>query len=137
MPTSRSILRLCIVAATAVLLSAQTATAMGNATKGERVFKKCKACHNLAKNKHKVGPTLVGIIDRPAATAVDGKGKAFKYSKGMKKAGADGIVWTPANLEKFLTKPKGFVPKTRMAFPGLKRSGDRADVIAYLKAQSK
>jgi len=136
MSNTRTLLGMTFVAV-AFVLSANSANAMGDAAKGERIFKKCMTCHNIAKNKHKVGPTLVGIIGRPAATAVDGKGKAFKYSKGMKKAGADGIVWTPENLEKFLSKPKGFVPKTKMAFRGLKKPMDRADVIAFLKGQGK
>ncbi len=137
MAQSRSIFHTFLISAASALLCANLAYAAGDAAKGKRVFKKCTTCHNIAKNKHKVGPTLVGIIGRPAATAVDGKGKAFKYSKGMKKAGADGVVWTPENLEKFLTKPKGFVPKTKMAFGGLKKTGDRANVIAFLKAQIK
>ena len=133
MNPSRSIFRLSLAAA--VLFSAQTVLAMGDIAKGEQIFKKCRTCHSITKNKHKVGPTLVSIVGRQAATAVDSRGKAFKYSKAMRKAGADGIVWTPENLEKFLTRPKDFVPKTRMAFRGLKKPADRADVIAYLKSK--
>lgn len=135
MSISRALLPIVFVAA-AFALNVNSANAMGDAAKGERIFKKCKTCHNISKNKHKVGPTLVGIVGRPAGTAVDGKGKAFKYSNGMKQAGTDGVVWTPENLEKFLLKPKGFVPKTKMTFRGLKKAVERADVIAFLKEKS-
>ena len=71
-----------------------------------KTFTKCKACHNIAKNKHKIGPTLVSVIGRKAGTAKDEKGKFYRYSKAMKAAGDNGIVWNDENLEKFLTKPK-------------------------------
>lgn len=119
---------------TAMLASAP-AFAAGDTANGMRVFKKCKACHNLQKNKHKVGPTLMGLIGRKAGTAKDAKGKLYKYSKAMKAAGADGIVWNAETLEKFLTKPKNFVPKTKMTFPGLKKATDRTDIIAYIESQ--
>lgn len=119
----------------AVLLAGSPAMAAGDSAKGMKTFKKCKACHNIAKNKHKVGPTLVGVIGRKAGTAKDAKGKLYRYSKAMKAAGENGIVWNDENLEKFLTKPKKFVPKTKMTFPGLKKAADRANVIAYMKSQ--
>ena len=119
----------------AALLAAGPALAAGDTANGMRIFKKCKACHNLAKNKHKVGPTLVGLIGRKAGTAKDAKGKLYRYSKAMKAAGEGGIVWNADNLQKFLTKPKKFVPKTKMTFPGLKKPADRSDVIAYIKSQ--
>ncbi len=81
--------------------------------KGMKTFKKCKACHNIAKNKHKVSPTLVGVIGRKAGTAKDEKGKLYRYSKAMKEADNNGIVWNDENLEKFLTKPKSFCRKQR------------------------
>lgn len=116
-------------------LVATPASAAGDTANGVRVFKKCKACHNIDKNKHKVGPSLVGVIGRTAGTAKDAKGKLYRYSNAMKQAGAGGIVWTPETLEKYLTKPKAFIPKNKMAFPGLKKPADRADVIAYIQAQ--
>ena len=98
----------------AALLAGSPAPATGDSAKGMKTFKKCKACHNIAKNKHKVGPTLVGVIGRKSGTAKDEKGKLYRYSKAMKAAGDNGIVWNDENLEKFLTKPKKFLPKTRM-----------------------
>lgn len=114
----------------ALLLLPAAAHAEGDASKGEALFKKkrCAMCHVIDKAKHKIGPTLNGVIGRTAGTATGFK----RYSPAMKKAGADGIVWTPDNLDAYLTKPKAFIPKNRMAFPGIPDAGERADVIAYL-----
>lgn len=111
--------------------------AAGDPVDGKRVFKKCKACHNVEKNKHTVGPTLVGVIGRTAGTSKDQKSKLFRYSKAMKQAGAGGIVWNAENLDKYLTKPKAFIPKNKMTFRGLKKPTDRKNVIAYLESLAK
>ena len=96
--------------------------------RGEKVFKKCKACHAVGKGaKNKVGPHLNGVVGR-AAAAVEG----FRYSKAMKAKGEEGLVWTPETLDAFLAKPKAVVPKTRMSFAGLKKAEDREALIAYL-----
>lgn len=120
----------------AIILSAMafstSAYAAGDIEAGKKVFKKCKACHNVDKEKNKVGPHLIGVIDR-AAAAVEG----YKYSKAMKAKAAEGLMWTEENLELYLTKPKAFIPKTKMAFPGLKKPEQRADVIAYIKSVAK
>lgn len=121
----------------AAVLAGGPALAAGDAEKGMRVFKKCKSCHNLNKDKHKVGPTLVSLIGRKAGTAKDAKGKLYRYSKAMTAAGAGGIVWNTENLEKYLTKPKKFIPKNKMSFPGLKNLTDRIDVIAYIESKMK
>lgn len=100
---------------------------------GEKVFKKCRACHAVgADAKNKVGPTLNGVVGR-AWGAVEG----FKYSKGrdgtlVQMAEADGRVWDIASLDAYLKKPKDVIPKGRMAFAGLRKDDDRAAVIAYL-----
>lgn len=129
--------RLLPVIASAIILTSGTAMAAGDPIDGKRVFKKCKACHNVEKNKHKVGPTLVGIIGRTAGTSKDQKSKLFRYSKAMKQAGVDGIVWNAENLDKYLTKPKAFIPKNKMTFRGLKKPADRKNVIAYLESLAK
>jgi len=108
-----------------LLLGSQAALAEGDAAKGEKIYKKCKACHSLEAGKKKVGPSLAGLFGRTAGTV-----EGFKYSTAMKDSG---IVWDEETLDSFLTKPKDMVPKTRMAFPGLKKEQDRMDVIAYLK----
>ncbi|QCO55652.1 c-type cytochrome [Pseudorhodobacter turbinis] len=95
---------------------------------GERVFKKCAACHQVGEGaKHRTGPTLNGMIDRTAGT-VDG----FKYSPSMIEAGAGDMIWDDATLHAYLEKPRDVVPKTKMSFAGLKKAEDRDAVIAYL-----
>jgi len=108
-----------------------SAHADGDAEKGEKVFRKCKACHTVEDAKNKVGPTLQGVIGRTAGTV-----EGFKYSDAMKEAGAGGMVWTEENIAMYLEKPKDFIQKNKMAFVGLKKESDRADVIAYLKTFS-
>ncbi len=98
--------------------------------KGEKVFKKCKACHQIGEGaSNRTGPILTGVVGRPAASV-----EGFKYSKGMKEMAGEGLIWDEANLDQFLTKPKAFVKKTKMGFAGLKKEGDRAAIIAYLKS---
>lgn len=97
---------------------------------GEKVFKKCATCHMVGENaKAKVGPTLNGVFGRTAGTNEE---FAAKYSKPMKDAGAGGLVWTEATIGEYLTDPKAFVKGNKMAFAGLKKDDERADVIAYL-----
>ena len=95
---------------------------------GEKVFKKCSACHKVGDGaKNGTGPMLNGIVGR-AAGSVEG----FKYSNPMKEAGAGGLVWDAANMQAFLANPKGFLPKNKMSFVGLKKAEDIDAVIAYL-----
>ncbi|MDT8855542.1 c-type cytochrome [Paracoccaceae bacterium Fryx2] len=95
---------------------------------GEKVFKKCAACHKVGdKAKNSTGPMMNGIVGRSAATV-----EGFKYSPAMTKAAADGLVWDAASIDAYLLDPKGFVPKNKMSFVGLKKPEDRAAVIAYL-----
>jgi cytochrome c len=114
-----------IAAATFLVLASQAAWAEGDPTKGEKVYKKCKTCHSLEAGKNKVGPHLNGVIGREAGTV-----EGFKYSSAMADSG---LVWDEETLDLFLAKPKEVVPKTKMAFPGLKKETDRQDVIAYMK----
>ena len=98
----------------------------GDAVKGEKVFRRCEACHYVDKEKNKTGPHLVDIIGRAAGTV-----EGYKYSKAM--AGS-GLVWDETTMAGFLTKPKRYLKGTKMAFVGLRKESDIADVIAYLKA---
>ncbi|XDZ66480.1 c-type cytochrome [Alphaproteobacteria bacterium LSUCC0684] len=98
----------------------------GDPGAGEKVFKKCKACHVVDSEKHKTGPHLVNIMGRAAGSAEGYK----KYSDAMKESG---IVWDETTLDAYLAAPKKYIKGTRMAFAGLKKDEDRANVIAYLK----
>lgn len=93
---------------------------------GEKVFKKCKACHKLEAAANATGPTLFGVVGRDVAKA-DG----FSYSGAMVELGG---AWTPERMNEFLTKPKDMVPGTKMVFTGLKKPEQRANLIAYLAA---
>ena len=115
------------IAMSAALLLAAPAGA-GDIKAGEKVFKKCKACHYADREKHKTGPHLVNIMGRSAGGLEDYK----KYSKAMK---ASGIVWDDTTLADYLRAPKKYVKGTKMAFAGLKKDADIENVIAYLKAE--
>lgn len=115
------------IAMSAALLVAAPAGA-GDIKAGEKVFKKCKACHYADREKHKTGPHLVNIMGREAGSLEDYK----KYSKAMK---ASGIVWDDTTLADYLRAPKKYVKGTKMAFVGLKKDADIENVIAYLKAE--
>lgn len=121
-----------LLAATAVLAAvlAVGQAQAGDAANGEKVFKKqCKKCHKISDDMKKaVGPNLYGVVGR-AAGSVDG----FKYSSAMTDSG---LTWDAETIDKYLADPKGFVPKNKMAFKGLKEESDRADVIAYIEAES-
>ncbi len=107
---------------------AGAAAAQGDPDAGEKLWKKCKSCHAVGENaKKKSGPPLNEIFGRTAGTW-----EGFKFSKAMKAAGADGLVWDAATLDEFLAKPKAMIKKTKMSFKGFKDEDDRANVIAYL-----
>ena len=101
----------------------------GDIDAGEKVFKKCKACHVVDAEKNKTGPHLVNIMGRTAGSLESFK----KYSKAMKESG---IVWNEETLDGYLEKPKAYIKGTKMAFAGLKKEEDRENVIAYLKSFS-
>lgn len=120
-----------ISAAFLALALSAPAVAAGDPANGQKLFKKCAACHSLDEGKKKVGPSLYKIFG-----ATPGQVAKFRYSKGMVAYGATGVVWNEETLDAWLKKPKDLVKKTKMAFPGFKKEQDRADVIAYLKSLS-
>ena len=124
-----------IYCAVALVMSAAPLTAQAaeaDIKKGEKVFKKCKVCHVVAKTKNKIGPHLVNLFERKAGSV-----EGYKYSSAMKAKGEEGLVWNAETLDTYLTKPKKFVPKTKMMFPGLKKKSDRINIIAYLETATK
>ncbi len=114
-----------VALASAMALTSGTSMAAGDAAKGKKVFKKCKACHSIKAGKKKVGPSMFGVVGSKAGTS-----KGFRFSKAMM---GSGLTWDEATLDKFLAKPKELVKGTKMSFAGLKKESQRADVIAYLK----
>lgn len=100
---------------------------------GEKVFRKCAACHSVGEGaQSRVGPELNDLFGRKAGTIDE-----FKYSAAMVAAGDNGIVWDEQSLTQFLVKPRDYVKGTKMAFAGLRKSADVANVIEYLKTFDK
>jgi len=96
---------------------------------GEKVAAKCKACHDFTKGgPNKVGPNLWGVVGGPSAHKDD-----YNYDDAIKNLK---ITWDFANLDKYLTSPKKFAPGTKMAFPGLPKAQDRANLLRWLRDQS-
>lgn len=97
---------------------------------GEKVFARCRSCHQIGDGaRNRSGPILTGVMDRPMGGA-DG----FKYSDAIQTAAAEGRVWDTAEMTGFLTKPKSYLPGTKMNFPGLKTQDDITALIAYLRS---
>ena len=107
----------------------KTLLAMGDLSHGEKVFKKCTACHMIAADgKNKIGPNLWGVIGRTAGAIDD-----YNYSKAMK---AYAKEWTFEEMNSYLIKPQAHIKGTKMAFAGLRKENDRASVIKYLNQNS-
>lgn len=106
-----------------------TVLASADAAAGEKVFGKCKACHKLD-GADGTGPHLNGVVGR-AVSSIGG----FAYSDAMHAHAGEAPDWTPEALQEFLADPKGVVKGTKMAFAGLKKIEDRANLIAYLETQ--
>lgn len=115
------------LAAMAVAVSSSASGA--DVEHGKKIFRKCKTCHFIDKEKNKIGPHLVGIFGRKAGSV-----EGYKYSKAMKAAN---VVWDEKTIDEYIAKPKKFIPGNRMTFAGLRKEEDRADLIAYLKSVAK
>ena len=98
--------------------------ASADAAAGEKVFGKCKACHKIDGGDG-TGPHLNGVVNRAKASVA-----GFGYSEALIAMAGD--VWSPENMNGFLTSPKNYAPGTKMSFAGLGKVEDRANVIAYL-----
>ena len=103
--------------------------AMGDLVHGEKVFKKCSACHMIASDgKNMIGPNLWNVIGRQAGSVSD-----YKYSKAMV---AYAKQWSFEEMNSYLIKPQAYVKGTKMAFAGLRKEKDRASVILYMNSKS-
>ncbi len=101
----------------------------GTLEHGQKVFKKCSACHVVAKGgQNKIGPVLYGVLGRKSASIAD-----YKYSKALV---AHGKVWSYEEMNGYLIKPQAHIKGTKMAFAGLKSEKDRASVILYMNSFS-
>ena len=97
-----------------------------DAEKGKTIFLQCKTCHVLDPGVNRIGPSLAGLIGRHSGSV-----EGFSYSPANKNSG---ITWTPEKLFQYLEKPQRVIPGTKMAFAGLPKGQDRADLIAYLQS---
>jgi cytochrome c len=96
-----------------------------DAAAGQTVFKtQCATCHSVVEGKKLIGPSLFGIVGRQAGQIAD-----FKYSQANKESG---LTWDEPTLDRYLTSPKDVVPKTIMAYAGVKDAQKRKDLISYL-----
>ncbi|MGR3462133.1 MAG: c-type cytochrome [Roseovarius sp.] len=117
-----------LVTAILALALAAPAWAEGDPEAGEKVFRKCKACHMVGEGaKNRVGPVLNGVVGRPVASV-----EGFKYSDVLQEMAAADAVWTEEELAAFLASPRKYAKGTKMTFPGLRKDAEIADVIAYL-----
>lgn len=138
-------LRSMILAVPLLVLGFAAQADEGDAAAGEKVFKKCTACHKIGEGaKNSTGPLLNGVVGRQAGTV-----EGFKYSAINHNAGANGLTWTEENLFAYLADPQGFLKSfltnagkadliagtTKMTFK-LPKEDERRNVIAYLKTFS-
>lgn len=108
-----------------VALSFAAPSFAADAALGEKVFRKCKACHSLEAGKRMMGPSMAGVFGRKAGSV-----EGYKYSKGML---AYGKVWNDETMTAYLKAPRKVVRGTRMAFAGLRKPADIENLLAYLK----
>ena len=103
--------------------------AMGDVVLGEKIFKKCAACHSINKGgKNNIGPALYNVVGRKVGGVAD-----YKYSKALATYDKE---WTFEELNGFLIKPSKWIKGTKMAYAGLRKEKDRASVIKYLNQKS-
>ena len=103
--------------------------AMGDIAIGEKIFKKCAACHSIVKGgKNNIGPALYNVVGRKTGAVTD-----YKYSKSLSSYDKE---WTFEELNGYLIKPAKWIKGTKMAFAGLRKEKDRASVIKYLNQNS-
>jgi cytochrome c len=121
------------VSALALQVGAASADLIGDAASGERIFsRECASCHQIGEGAvHRIGPHLNRIFDRRA-----GSHDNYTYSRPLARMGADGLVWRLDTLDAYIENPRALVSGTRMSYRGLRDSGHRSDLLAYLRAYS-
>jgi cytochrome c len=131
----RAVVAITFVAGLAGIITGQAPPAaaagtLGNAVHGQVIYEKeCAQCHQIGDGaRDRIGPGLNAIFDRRA-----GASPGFKYSKGLERMGADGLVWTLETLDAYIENPRSLVSGTRMSYRGLKDDSKRADVLAYIR----
>ncbi len=107
---------------------AASAAPPGDPARGENIYQRCIGCHSM--DRDRTGPRHAGLFGRGVASV-----PGFAYSKALRAAGAAGMTWNEETLDAFLKSPTGFLPGTRMGYGGVKDDQERADLIAFLKAQ--
>ncbi len=120
---------LAIQASTETSVDLSALLAMGDVSHGEKVFKKCAACHSIKQGGgNKIGPKLWNVMFRPVGAIGD-----YKYSKALSSYGKE---WTWEEMNGFLTKPSSWIKGNKMGFAGLKKEKDRASILLYLNQNS-
>ena len=116
-------------ASTETTVDITTLLALGDVAHGEKVFKKCKACHSIKQGgRNNIGPKLWNVMFRPVAAITD-----YKYSKALTSYGKE---WSWEEMNGFLIKPSKWIPNNKMGFAGLKSEKDRSSVMLYLNQNS-
>ena len=122
-------LRTTAFAAIAAMVSFPAMAQECDIAEGEKVFRKCQACHQVGEDaKNRVGPILNNNVDNEIASA-----EGFNYSDAFMSKKEEGFVWTPDALHQYLLNPRDYIEGNRMAFAGLKKEEDRAQVICYMQ----
>ena len=103
---------------------ALSAPAKADPVRGQALFVACAACHDVGSKSGQTGPSLRGVIGRPAGSLSD-----FRYSRAMLQSG---IVWSSENIGLFIQSPQRFIPGNRMLFSGIQSDEDRKDIVDYL-----
>tara|TARA_B100001029_G_C15059317_1_gene456998 strand:- start:1376 stop:1903 length:528 start_codon:yes stop_codon:yes gene_type:complete len=120
---------LAVQASTETSVNLSALLAMGDISHGEKVFKKCAACHSIKKGGgNKIGPKLWNVMFRPVGAIAD-----YKYSKALSSYGKE---WTWEEMNGFLIKPSSWIKGNKMGFAGLKKEKDRASILLYLNQNS-
>src|SRR5919204_5579068 len=109
-----------------IILPYRAVAQPGDATRGERMYRACVACHSLEPNRNMTGPSLAEVWYQTAGSLASFP----RYSPPLK---ASGIVWTDDTLDEWIKDPQHFIPGNTMTFPGIRDARQRADLLAFLK----